>query len=39
MSEKIIEELKRIYSPEDLDIGILGFEPGSVVFKFRCVVT
>ena len=37
--EKIIEELKRIYSPEDLDIGILGFEPGSVVFKFRCVVT
>ena len=38
LSARIIEELKRVYSPEDLDVALLGLEPGSVVFKFRCVI-
>ena len=35
LSARIIEELKKIYSPEELDVALSGWEPGSVVFKFR----
>ena len=35
LSARIIEELKKIYSPAELDVALSGWEPGSVVFKFR----
>ena len=36
MSAKILEELKKIYSADDLNLTIFGFEAGSVIVKFRC---
>ena len=36
MSAKILEELKKIYSADDLKVTIFGFEAGSIIVKFRC---
>ena len=36
MSARILEELKKIYSADDLNVTIFGFEAGSVIVKFRC---
>ena len=35
-SARILEELKKIYSEDDLNVTIFGFEAGSVIVKFRC---
>ena len=35
MSARILEELKKIYSDDDLNVTIFGFEAGSVIVKFR----
>ena len=37
MSARILEELKKIYSADDLNVTIFGFEAGSVIVKFRCL--
>ena len=34
-SARILEELKKIYSDDDLNVTIFGFEAGSVIVKFR----
>ena len=35
MSARILEDLQKIYSGDDINVSIFGFEPGSVIVKFR----